>query len=82
MGFGKKVKLKLIFRNSLCGMNVGLVYVLYIISRDVRFSLVSIILALHRLVGGLVRISIGEEDLQGISVLAMDLQILQNSTYL
>ena len=34
-------------------------------------------LALHRLVGGLVRISIGVEDLQGIGVLAMD---LQNST--
>ena len=32
------------FRNSLCGMNVGLVFVLKIILRDVRFSLVSIIL--------------------------------------
>ena len=42
MGFGKK-KSKT-FRKSLCGMNVGLVYVLKIILRDVRFSLVSIIL--------------------------------------
>ena len=31
MGFGKKCKT---FRNSLCGMNVGLVYVLKIILRD------------------------------------------------
>ena len=32
------------FRNSLCGMNVGLVFVLKMILRDVRLSLVSNIL--------------------------------------
>ena len=39
VGFGKKVNLTQFFRNSLCGMNVGFVYVIETMLRDLRFSL-------------------------------------------